>query len=38
MQYEKLVWELHRDQVKAQTYFEKAVLAAPENGYALDFL
>ena len=37
MQYAKLVWELHRDQDKALTYFEKAVFTTPEDRYGLDF-
>ncbi|GKB07096.1 GPI ethanolamine phosphate transferase 2 isoform X2 [Tanacetum coccineum] len=31
VQYAKLVWELHHDQDKALTYFEKDVFAAPED-------
>lgn len=31
MQYAKLVWELHRDQHRALTYFERAALAAPQD-------
>ena len=30
-QYAKLVWELHRDQDRASSYFERAVQAAPED-------
>lgn len=31
MQYAKLVWELHRDQIRALGYFESAVQAAPAD-------
>ncbi|XP_071696643.1 uncharacterized protein [Rutidosis leptorrhynchoides] len=33
MQYGKLIWELHCDQDRALSYFEKAVVAAPGDRY-----
>ena len=30
-QYAKLVWELHHDQERASTYFERAVQASPQD-------
>lgn len=30
-QYAKFVWEFHRDQARAITYFERAIQAAPED-------
>ena len=35
MQYAKLVWEVHHDQDRASSYFERAVYAAPGDWYAL---
>ncbi|KAI8001109.1 hypothetical protein LOK49_LG09G00989 [Camellia lanceoleosa] len=34
-QYAKLVWELHHDQDKAMSYFERAVQATPEDSHVL---
>lgn len=31
MLYAQLVWELHHDQAKASSYFERAALVAPNN-------
>lgn len=34
-QYAKLVWELHRDQDRAASYFERAIQASPDDRYLI---
>lgn len=35
MQYAKLAWELHHDQDRALSYFERAACAAPDDRWVI---
>lgn len=37
-QYASLIWELHRDEGRAMSYFEQAVRAASEDRYAFSLV